>query len=69
MAFMRKLKSREEKVAEKIAQLLDSLTLDLDQVGKYIARFLPTTIYNRLMIIAEAAEYEKEEQNEPEINY
>jgi hypothetical protein len=69
MVFMRKLKSREEKVAEKIAQLLDSLTLDLDQVGKYIARFLPTTIYNRLMIIAEAAEWEKEEQNEPEINY
>ena len=61
---MRKLKSREEKVAEKIAQLLDSLTLDLDQVGKYIARFLPTTIYNRLMIIAESAEWEKEEQDE-----
>ena len=66
---MRKLKSREEKIAEKIAQLLDSLTLDLDQVGKYIGRFLPNTIYNRFMIIAEAAEYEKEEQNEPEINY
>jgi hypothetical protein len=65
MAFMRKLKSREEKVAEKIAQLLDSLTLDLDQVGKYIARFLPTTIYNRLLIIAEAAEWEKKEQDEP----
>lgn len=61
---MRKLKSREEKVAEKIAQLLDSLTLDLDQVGKYIARFLPTTIYNRLMIIAEAAEWEKEDKDE-----
>lgn len=66
---MRKLKSREEKVAEKIAQLLDSLTLDLDQVGKYIARFLPTTIYNRLMIIAEAAEWEKEERDEPKIDY
>lgn len=69
MVFMRKLKSREEKVAEKIAQLLDSLTLDLDQVGKYIARFLPTTIYNRLLIIAEAAEWEKKEQDEPEIDY
>jgi hypothetical protein len=64
MAFMRKLKSREEKVAEKIAQLLDSLTLDLDQVGKYIARFLPTTIYNRLLIIAEAAEWEKKDKDE-----
>jgi len=62
---MRKLKSREEKVAEKIAQLLDSLTLDLDQVGKYIARFLPTTIYNRLLIIAEAAEWEKKDKDEP----
>lgn len=61
---MRKLKSREEKVAEKIAQLLDSLTLDLDQVGKYIARFLPTTIYNRLLIIAEAAEWEKKDKDE-----
>ena len=61
---MRKLKSREEKVAEKIAQLLDSLTLDLDQVGKYIARFLQTTIYNRLMIIAEAAEWEKKDKDE-----
>ena len=69
MVFMRKLKSREEKVAEKIAQLLDSLTLDLEQVGKYIARFLPTTIYNRLLIIAEAAEWEKEEQDEPKIDY
>jgi hypothetical protein len=59
---MRKLKSREEKVAEKIAQLLDSLSLDLDEVGKYIARFLPTTIYNRLMIIAESAEWEKENE-------
>jgi hypothetical protein len=65
MVFMRKLKSREEKVAEKIAQLLDSLTLDLDQVGKYIARFLPTTIYNRLLIIAEAAEWEKKDKDEP----
>jgi hypothetical protein len=64
MVFMRKLKSREEKVAEKIAQLLDSLTLDLDQVGKYIARFLQTTIYNRLMIIAEAAEWEKKDKDE-----
>lgn len=61
---MRKLKSREEKVAEKIASLIDSLTLDLDEVGKYFARFLPTTIYNRLMIIAESAEWEKENKND-----
>lgn len=52
--------SNEEKVAHAIAKLLDSLTLNLDDVGKYLARFLPNTIYNRLMIIVESAEWEKE---------
>lgn len=56
--------SNEEKVAIAIAKLLDSLTLNLDDVGKYLARFLPNTIYNRLMIIAESAEWEKENNNE-----
>jgi hypothetical protein len=56
--------SNEEKVAHTIAKLLDSLSLDLDEVGKYLARFLPNTIYNRLMIIAEAAEWEKENKDE-----
>jgi len=56
--------SNEEKVAHAIAKLLDSLSLDLDEVGKYLARFLPNTIYNRLMIIAEAAEWEKENKDE-----
>jgi hypothetical protein len=64
MGFMRKLKSREEKVAEKIAQLIDSLTLDLDEVGRYIGRFMPNTIYNRFMIIAESAEWEKENKDD-----
>lgn len=56
--------SNEEKVALAIAKLLDSLTLNLDDVGKYLARLLPTTIYNRLMIIAESAEWEKENSYE-----
>lgn len=60
--------SNEEKVAHAIAKLLDSLTLNLDEVGKYLARFLPNTIYNRLMIIAESAEYEKENKDE-QYNY
>ena len=56
--------SNEEKVAQTIAKLLDSLSLNLDEVGKYLARFLPNTIYNRLMIIAEAAEWEKKNADE-----
>lgn len=65
---MNRRMSNEEKVAEKIAKLLDSLTLNLDEVGKYLARFLPNTIYNRFMIIAESAEYEKENKDE-QTNY
>ena len=57
---MNRRMSNEEKVAHAIAKLLDSLTLNLDDVGKYLARFLPNTIYNRLMIIVESAEWEKE---------
>lgn len=54
-----KKKSEEEKQAEKIAKILDSGTLDFDEVGKYLAR-MRTFYYNRLMIVAESAEWEKE---------
>jgi hypothetical protein len=34
--------------------------LDLDSVGIYLARYSPTISYNRLLLIAESAEFEKE---------
>ena len=49
---------------EKVAKMIDNITsdsrLDLDLVGKYLARISPTVSYNRLMVIAESAESEKE---------
>lgn len=60
--MLRRRTSTEEKVAVKIGDLLDSLTLDLDQIGIYLARDNNIT-YNRLMVIAEAAEFEKEIQS------
>ena len=54
-------RTNEDKVAEKIATNLDSSTLDLDEVGRYFAR-MPTIHYNRLMIVAESAEWEKEDK-------
>ena len=60
MIRSRRLARREaEKVAEKIGRLINDLTLDLDQVGIYVARDNLIT-YNRLVEIAEAAEYERE---------
>ena len=61
------MKSNEEKVAGKIADSLDSVSLDLDEVGRNIARMnnLP---YNRLLIVVESTEEEKEKLNARESN-
>jgi hypothetical protein len=53
-------KSEEEKVADKIAELVTDLRLDLEQVGIYVAR-QPNTVYRRVQVISESAKYEKEE--------
>lgn len=59
MARSRRLpKSKEEKVAEQIAQLLEPITINLDVVGKNLAR-MSNVHYTRLMIIAESAEWTK----------
>lgn len=52
-------RSTEEQVATKIGDLIDKVSLDLDQVGIFLARDSNIT-YNRLMVIAESAEFEKE---------
>jgi hypothetical protein len=57
----RAVKTPEEKVAEQIANVICDSRIDLDQVGVYLARVRPNTPYNRLMIIAESAEWEKEQ--------
>lgn len=58
---MRRLhKSKEEKLAEQIANLTSDHRLDLDEVGVHLARMVPKTIYNRLLIITESAEQEME---------
>jgi len=59
---MRLPKSKEESTAEKIAQLITDLRLDLEQVGIYVAR-QPNTVYRRIQIVAESAEYEKEQSS------
>jgi hypothetical protein len=59
---MRRIQTTEEKVVKTITKLLADLNLDLEAVGKYISNS-PTVIYNRLITIADSAEYEKEKQN------
>ena len=60
---MRLPKTPEEKVAEQIQKLVSDVNLDLDRVGINLARLPSNLTYNRIMLIAESAEWEKEVQN------
>jgi hypothetical protein len=57
---MRRIKTDEEKAAIKLATIVSDVRLDLDEVGVYLGRYAPTISYNRLLLIAESAEFEKE---------
>lgn len=52
--------SQEERVAKRIGDLLSDYSLDLEQVGKYIAVAVPYVVYARAIEVLEAAQYNKE---------
>jgi hypothetical protein len=56
-------KSEEEKVAEKIAQQMKDSTTNLDEVGKYLGRMVPSYLLNRLDNVVEAGYEEREKQS------
>ena len=59
----------EEKVAMRISAIVSDLRLDIEQVGEYLAVIAPTVSYNRLITIAESAQYHKEEKYTNEHQY
>jgi hypothetical protein len=60
----------EEKIAQKLNIIVSDLNLNLEQVGKMIARVLPTLTFNRVMVIFESAQAEREKiLNEPSITH
>jgi hypothetical protein len=65
---MKRRLSKELKVAEKMSEMVNDLTLDLDQVGIYLAGSNSIT-YRRLMEVVEAAKFEKEEKELNDYNY
>jgi hypothetical protein len=60
----RRIITNEEKEANKLAEILSDLRLDLELVGVYFAQNVGSTLYNRLQIVYETAQEIKEEQNE-----
>lgn len=53
----------EEKVANKIGNVVADLRVDLELVGEYLAKSQPNVVYNRLQVIAESAKETKEGTN------
>ena len=53
------LKTKEQKVAERITVLLSDFNLDLEKVGYYIARETPYVIFNRALEVLESAQFQK----------
>lgn len=58
----RRIQTPEEKVVKAMSKLIADLTLDLETIGKHFSNER-TVIYNRLITIADSAEYQKEKQN------
>ena len=61
MKKIRLPKSKEEATAEKIAELVTDLRLDLEQVGIYVAR-QDNVVYRRVQIVSESAKFEREDE-------
>jgi hypothetical protein len=51
---------KEEKVAAKLIDLVNDITLDLDEVGVYLSRQGRTVSINRLVLIIDAALEERD---------
>jgi hypothetical protein len=55
--------TEEEKVANRIGNMVADLRVDLELVGEYLAKSQPYVVYNRLQVIAESAKETKEGTN------
>lgn len=65
---MTKRLTEAEKVAKKIVDMINDLTLDLDEVGSSIAHYARKVSLNRLKVILESAEYEIEQAHNRHYN-
>jgi hypothetical protein len=56
--FAKRVASKEEKVAIKLANLVTDFTLDIEAVGKYLSEATPHILYSRLIEVLESAQYQ-----------
>jgi hypothetical protein len=56
--------TREEVVAKKIADVISDLRFDIVDIAYYIAQLSPRVTVNRIILLGEMLEWEKEERND-----
>lgn len=60
MKIMRRHKTKEEKIAIQLSEIVNDYNLDLSEVGRYFARVAGLVSYNRFQEVMEVAQLEKE---------
>lgn len=60
---MKRPLTKEQRIAKQIVDVTNDVTLDLDDIGRAIANAHPTMSYNRIILIAESAVDEKQNEN------
>ena len=65
----REVVTREEKVAQKIVDMLNDLRLDLDMIGIYISQLARLTTFSRFETIYESAKEHREGMGSREAHY
>lgn len=61
--------TKEEKAAQKIAQLMTDFTIDLEKVGYHLARSTPHLLFCRALEVLEAAQYQLDTVEQNRVQY
>lgn len=63
------VKTEEEKIAQKIAQLMTDFTIDVEKVGFYLATATPYLLFRRALEVLESAEFQLDTVEQNRIQY
>ena len=66
--FLKHIETDEEKVVKRLGTLFSNFNLDLESVGYYLSRALPFTIFERVMITMDAADFYRAGGNEDKLD-
>jgi hypothetical protein len=60
---MRKVVTNEEKVAKRLSDMISDLRLDLEMISLYITQLSPNVTINRILLMADFIQDEKENKH------